>query len=295
METAVAKFKQNQFVKDSAAFDIENIPQYILNLEISKDGFRTCVTDTQNSRCVWLEDQHFSTLLQKEQLIEQLELIYEDHEILKAGFWHKVRLSIKNQHFTLLPSSLFHKQHVRDYLKLADHALSDQTEVFFYRHPHSEIVNIFAEEKLITNWFRNNYPSKNIEFVHHTSALIEGVFHTEPAPVRSVSVLVESSHLTILVTNGKMLELCNTYFYVSAQDFIYYVMLVFHELQLNPEVHKVTLYGEISPESVIFEHLYCYIRHVTFGNKPTTMKFGYMFDEVLDHRYFDVFNIYLCE
>ena len=293
LETAVARFKLNQQVKDPA-LDIELIPQYTLGLEISPDGFRICVTDAQANRCLWFEDRHFSTLLQKEQLLEQLELIYEEHELLKAGFWHKIRVSVKNQYFTLLPSSLFHKNHAREYLKRASHNLPDKHEVFYYRHPHSEIVNVFAEEKMLTDWFRQNYPARNVEFVHHTSSLIEGVFHTEPAPVRSVTVLVESSHLTISVTSGKMLEYCNSFFYISVQDFIYYLMLVFSELQLNPEVHKVTLYGEISPESAIFEQIYRYVRNVGFGNKPSTLKFSYLFDEILDHRYFDVYNVHLC-
>jgi len=294
LDIAVAKFKQSQLVKDTAMFDVELIPQYALGLEVSKDAFRVSITDTQASRCLWLEEYHFSMLLQKEQLIEQLAMVYEDHEFLQAGFWQKIRVSVKNQYFTLLPSSLFYKDQALQYLKMASHTLPDSFEVLYYRHPHSEIVNVFAEDHSVTDWFRQNYPARNVEFVHYTSALIEGVFHTEPAPVRSVTVLVESSHLTIAVSNGRMLEYCNTFFYVSAQDFIYYVMLAFHELQLNPEVHKVTLYGEISPESAIFEQLYLYIRNVAFGHRPGTLKFSYLFDEVYDHRYFDVYNIHLC-
>ncbi|MDJ1502328.1 DUF3822 family protein [Xanthocytophaga agilis] len=295
METTVVKFKQNQLIKDTTVFDIELIPQYALNLELSKDGFRISVVDTHASRCLWLEERHFSALLQKEQLLEQLELLYEEHEFLKAGFWQKIKVSVKNQFFTLLPSSLFYKEHARKYLQLATHTLPESYEVLYYRHPHSEMVNVFAEERKVIEWFRQNYPARNVEFVHYSSALVEGVFHTEPVPVRSVTVLVESSHLTIAVTNGKVLEYCNTFFYVSANDFLYYVMLVFHQMQLNPEVHKVTLYGEISPESAIFEQLYKYIRNVVFGHKPSTLKFSYLFDELYDHRYFDVYNIYLCE
>ncbi|MDJ1470078.1 DUF3822 family protein [Cytophagaceae bacterium DM2B3-1] len=295
METTVVKFKQNQLIKDTTVFDIELIPQYALNLELSKDGFRISVVDTHASRCLWLEERHFSALLQKEQLLEQLDLLYEEHEFLKAGFWQKIKVSVKNQFFTLLPSSLFYKEHARKYLQLATHTLPESYEVLYYRHPHSEMVNVFAEERKVIEWFRQNYPARNVEFVHYSSALVEGVFHTEPVPVRSVTVLVESSHLTIAVTNGKVLEYCNTFFYVSANDFLYYVMLVFHQMQLNPEVHKVTLYGEISPESAIFEQLYKYIRNVVFGHKPSTLKFSYLFDELYDHRYFDVYNIYLCE
>ncbi|MCU0352457.1 MAG: DUF3822 family protein [Cytophagales bacterium] len=295
MEATVTRFKQNQLIKDASAFDTESIPQYALNLEVSADAFRLCVVDTHSSRCLWLEEQHFSNVLRGEQLVDQLGLIYDEHEFLRAGFWQKIRVSVKNQYFTLLPNSLFYKEHARQYLKMAAKNLPDAYEVLHYRHPHSEIVNVFAAEREVVEWFRRIYPAKNVGFVHHSSALIEGVLNTDAAVLQSISILVESSHLTILVATGQRLEYCNTFYYVNAQDFIYYTMLVFNELQLSTHVHKVTLYGEISPESAIFEQLHRYVNNVGFGNKPTLLKFGFYFDEVYDHRYFDVYNIHLCE
>jgi hypothetical protein len=56
----------------------------------------------------------------------------------------------------------------------------------------------------------------------------------------------------------------------------------------------VTLYGGISHDSAIFSTLYKYIRNVNFGVKPKSMHFGFKFDEVLDHRYFSIYTIYLC-
>ena len=43
------------------------------------------------------------------------------------------------------------------------------------------------------------------------------------------------------------------------------------------------------------EKLNKYIRNVSFGSKPSYLNFSYQFDEIMDHQYFDVFSIFLCE
>jgi hypothetical protein len=294
-EHSSSKTKLNQRIKDDA-LDIDAIPQYALSLEVSNDGFRCAIVDTEVNRCLWLEDYRFTSVFFPEQVVDQLNSIFDDHQLLQAGFWQKVRVSFKNQHFTLIPESLFKREYAEGYLRFSAESLKDTEEVYFYQHANREIVNVFAGEKKVADWFRNTYPSRNVSFVHHTSAFIEGVLqHEDYVPARSMSILVESSYLTVLVTNNYLVEYCNTFFYLSAQDFIYYVMLVMDELRLNPDACRVTLYGEISHDSAIHDVLYKYIRNISFGSKPTALKFSFQFDEMMDHRYFDVFNAYLCD
>ncbi len=66
------------------------------------------------------------------------------------------------------------------------------------------------------------------------------------------------------------------------------------ELKLDPNVCKVKLFGELSHDSAIFSNLYKYIRHLSFGTKPVAISYSFKFDEVLDHRYFDLYNAYLA-
>ncbi len=66
------------------------------------------------------------------------------------------------------------------------------------------------------------------------------------------------------------------------------------ELNLDPETCKVILYGELSLDSAIFNLLYKYIRYINFGSKPNQIQFSYRFDEIMDHRYFDLYTLHLC-
>jgi hypothetical protein len=217
--------------------------------------------------------------------------------VLQAGFWQNIFISFQNLQFTLIPEAVFKPEQAVEYLQLTTDTISEPVDVHFYKHTAAGIVNVFAAQRKILDWFKAVYLNKPFTLIHYTSAFIEGLKQQNAfaaKPSRGLSILIEESYLTIALTNGQQLEFCNTFYYTSVQDFVYYVMLVMHELNLDPETCKVTLYGGISHDSAIFSTLYKYIRNVNFGVKPKSMHFGFKFDEVLDHRYFSIYTIYLC-
>lgn len=63
-----------------------------------------------------VEDYIFENPLSAIDYIQQLENLYEDHWLLKAGFWKSIKLSVKNLKFSLVPASLFEVESAQDYL-----------------------------------------------------------------------------------------------------------------------------------------------------------------------------------
>lgn len=296
LDTLKSTYKLNKRIKDDT-FNTELISDYNLHLQINSNLFRVCVTDSEKNRCMLLEDYQLSSVLFPEQLIEQLELIYEDHTTLKAGFWRSIRLAVKNTSFSLIPESLFDKQFLKEYLNL-NCALKEEPieEILFYKQDSTSAVNIFSADKKVMDWFSSVYPQKSVKFVHHTSPMIEGVMKNYPQKdQKSMFIQVEDNYLTILVTRHKTLEFCNTFYFTTPDDFVYYIMFVYEQLQLNPDYNHLTIWGEIVPDSAIYNKLFKYIRNISFGQKPNSIYFGYHFDEIMDHRFFDLYSMHFCE
>jgi hypothetical protein len=289
-------YRLNKRIKDDG-FDVDKLSQYNLFIQISNNLFRICVTDTMLNRCMLLEDYKLESISFPEQLIDQLELIYEDHHVLKAGFWNSIKVAIKGINFSLVPNSLFDKNYLKEYLSLNCTLTSEPEEGFYYYTQKSmDAVTIFSADKKIISWFGKMYPAKHVQVVHHTAPLIEGIMINGTAlSERHMYLHVEQHYLTILVKNQKTLEFCNTFYFSTAEDFIYYVLFVFEQLNLNQEETAVTVWGEITPDSLVYNKLLKYIREVSFGAKPSSMKFGYWFDEVMDHNFFDLYSMHLCE
>jgi len=70
-------------------------------------------------------------------------------------------------------------------------------------------------------------------------------------------------------------------------------MLVLKTLNMPQESSQVVLWGYIGRNSPHYHEFYKYISNVVFGGRPKFLKFAYMFDEVQDHHFFDLYTMYL--
>ena len=295
-EIAVASYKLNKKIKDDT-FSVDHLSEYCLSLQISSKLFRVCITDAARNRCLLLEDYQFSHVQHPDQLIEVLQQIYDDHHLLQAGYWKSVKLALKTPNFSLVPNALFDQDFAKDYLNLncTTSALSGD-EVLYYKQQSTDVVNIFSADKKIISFFEAAYLGKKLKIVHHTSSLIEGIMVQNPhKEQRAMYLYVEKDQLTVVIKKNRTLEFCNSFFFTTPEDFVYYVMFVAEQLKFNPERDEVTLWGDLLPDSAFIKKLNMYMCHIKFGNKPASLYFGYNFDELLDHNFFDLYNLHLCE
>jgi hypothetical protein len=70
-------------------------------------------------------------------------------------------------------------------------------------------------------------------------------------------------------------------------------MLVMKTLNMTQQSSQIVLWGYIGKNSPHYNEFYKYINNVVFGYRPKHLKFGYMFDEVQDHHFFDLFSMHL--
>ena len=289
-------FRLTQKVKDEQ-FDIDRIAYYHLSLQIGASRLRFCIHDLQKNRCLWLEDYTLEPQESAEFQLPSVQEIFETHPILQAGYWKEITISFVNRKFSLIPASLFQEENREDYLRPVTSIDSTTEQVLHFKHIGADIINVFPAPYAYTQWFKSRYPNKTLRMVHNTSALIEGALrNSEPAGMAKKMFLnIEENHVTVLVTRGKVLEFCNIFPYTNESDFIYFVMFVIDELKMNPEVDATVVWGELMPDSKLYDKLFKYIRNISFGQRPSLLSYSYHFDEVLDHRYFDLYCAHLCK
>ena len=64
-------------------------------------------------------------------------------------------------------------------------------------------------------------------------------------------------------------------------------------LNMDQNSSQVVLWGYIGKNSPHYQEFYKYVRNVVFGGRTPHLKFSYMFDEIQDHHFFDLFSIHL--
>lgn len=293
MQTTAFQYKLIKKIKDER-FDEELIHQYNLLVHIGTRDLQAAVVDSTDNRLVLLEDYVLPNVSAEDDLLSTLEQIFDSHALLKAGFWNRIKISIKNQKFVQVPATLFIEEAAESYLQL-NAAFDNQNEnVLHITNPRAEAVTVFAVWENLRLWLQKVYPSKKPVFMHQSACLIEAVLkYAEGRTDNPLYIYVDRFRLHVLSCQDGKLVYYNQFIIKQFSDYVKYIMLVMKSLGMDQQTSQVILWGYIGRNSPHYHEFYKYINNVTFGTRPDYLQFGYMFDEIQDHHFFDLYGMCL--
>jgi hypothetical protein len=293
LQTTALNHKLIKKIKDDR-FDEDKIHQYHLFLNIGTRDLQLAVIDSEENRILLLEDYVFPSLGSHSDLMQILDQLFDAHAFLKAAFWKQIKVCIKSNKFVQVPEALFLEEAKYEYLKYNAHINTDEEEVLHVSNPRSQATTVFAIQRDLKNWFHKLYPNNNPLFMHQSSSLIEGVMHyLEKEKESQLYIYVDRFRLHIVSGKKGKLLYYNQFIIKQFSDYVKYIMLVLKSLNLDQRTSQVMLWGYIGKNSPHYHEFYKYINNVVFGNRPNHVNFGYMFDEVQDHHFFDLYSMHL--
>lgn len=294
MQTAALNYKLIKKIKDER-FDEDLIHQYQLLINIGFRDLQIGVIDDQENRMLLLEDYVFPSLTSHSELLQTLDQLFDAHAFLKAAFWKGIKISIKNNKYVQVPEALFLPEAKAEYLQFNAY-VEDDEEVHSIVNPKTKAVTVFAISSQLKNWLVSLYPNSKIIFMHQSAVLIETLtnFSTYKKD-NSLYIYVDRFKLHIMSCRAGNLLYYNQFAIKQFSDYIKYIMLVLKSLNLSQQNSQVVLWGYIGKNSPHYNEFYKYINNVVFGHRPKFLTFGYMFDEVQDHHFFDLYGMHLLE
>ena len=292
MQTAALNYKLIKKIKDER-FDEDLIHKYYLLIHIGQRDLQIGVVDSEEKRFILLEDYVFPALGSHEELTQLLDQLFDAHAFLRAAFWKSIKISIKNNKFIQVPEALFVEGAEAEYLKFNAHVEADE-EVLSVINSRIKAVTIFAIQSNLKRWLESLYPNNTPVFMHQSSALIEGIMQfAENKKDNPLYIYVDRFKLHIVSCKDGNLLYYNQFVIKQFSDYIRYIMLVMKSLNLHQSTSRVMLWGYIGKNSPHYNEFYKYISNVVFGHRPKYLSFGYMFDEVQDHHFFDLYSMQL--
>ncbi|HNP08294.1 MAG TPA: DUF3822 family protein [Cyclobacteriaceae bacterium] len=292
MAAAAQSYKLIKKIKDEK-FDVEHLHEYSLLIQLGVRDLQIGIVDGQD-RLVFFEDYIFHNLNSSDDQLELLKELFEAHHLLTAGFWKKVKFSIKNNKLVQVPSSLFVEDAAPEYLKLNAKFDPKKEVVLYCENVKSNVVTVFAVHKGIHQWISILYENSTVSFIHQSAGLIEGVLRetiTDNKP--PLFIYIDRFKLHILSVNEGRLIYYNQFSIQHFSDYVKYIMLVLNAMEMDQQNSKIVLWGYIgknSPHAIEFSK---YIKNVSFGSRPRHLKYGYLFDEVQDHHFYDLYSLHL--
>ncbi|MCG8340506.1 MAG: DUF3822 family protein [Cytophagales bacterium] len=278
--------------------NMNKLHQYHLAISLDHTNLQLCCIDEVTHQCLLLEEYKLKCEVENE-LISAIEPLYNKHALLTVGFWSAVTLCIKNQKYTLFPTSFFQEDNVADYLKLACPVDTAVEVVKYFTHPSLNMTVAFAVNQLLLDWFPQTYSRTNFKVIHQGSSFIEGiwVYMRERKLKRfpAVFVLTEPHHMHITVMQKDRLLYYNRFMYQNSDEFLNYILIVMQALKLDPNFHEVIFWGNMTKSSLAYRKAYNYIRKVALGKRPAHLQFRYNFYKTAPPTYFDILNAHLCQ
>jgi Protein of unknown function (DUF3822) len=293
LQATTLQYKLIKKIKDER-FDEDQLHRYDLLIQLGTRDFQVGVVDSAEGRLLLLEDYVFPNVHSHEDLLGVLDVVFDSHEYLRAGFWNQVKVSVKNHKFVQVPDSLFIEEAAPDYLQFNAAIDDGNEEILYVSNPLAEAKTVFAMRRELRKWIHKVYPTKQPVFLHQSACLIENVL--EFARDRSdipLYIYIDRFRLHVLSCNENKLIYYNQFSIKQFSDYIKYIMLVMKSLDMDQQTSQVVLWGYIGNKSPHYHEFYKYINNVTFGGRPRYLQFGYMFDEVQDHHFFDLYGMHL--
>ena len=277
-------------VKDEA-FNIEELHDYVLSLQIGVKDFQYFVTNA-SQKVVLFESYSFETVKTVNTRVQAIVDIYKNNEVLAAGFWKDVLVSFKTHKYTLVPENLYAENADLDFLEV-NSVINPIIETTHHcLHKSLGLVNVFTGDLRLMKLIKSFYQSVEIKVLHQGSAFIEGTAAIAPmSGEREMLVCVDRGIFHIVIFENNSLHYYNQFAIKKNEDGLRYIMLLFQELGLQQNKTNITFWGSIDENSKFIILLRKYVRNVSFGKRPSALSFSHVFDEIPEHQYFDLFNI----
>tara|TARA_R110002049_G_scaffold24588_14_gene87010 strand:+ start:2554 stop:3387 length:834 start_codon:yes stop_codon:yes gene_type:complete len=247
---------------------LKTIKDNRLSIQFNLDGFSFSIHNIASKKDVYFCEYIFENpLTTPEDLLFKIEDIFKKDIHLQNDFT-SVTVIHQNNLSTLVPNQFFNKNELATYLNFniktlaIDFITFDEIEVLDSKNIYVPYVNI------------NNYLFQNFgefEYKHHSTVLIEKLIQSNKLKEKVFYVNVSKTTLDIVVLENSKLLLSNTFSYNTKEDFIYYILFVAEQLNLDTNEFPLYFTGEITLNSNIYKTTYQYIKNVYFLESTNTI------------------------
>lgn len=262
--------------------NINKISNSELSIQVSLNGLSFCILNTKENSIEFFKNISFETKLTPYSLLDKLKQCFNTIDEINQSF-SQIQVIHENELSSLVPSTLFKEDSIADYLKFNSRIL--QSDYITYDEiAANDSVNVYVPYVNINNYLYEKFGS--FEYKHFSTVLIDKLLVSEKnSNELKMYVHVVKSHFEILIIDSGKLLLYNSFEHHTQEDFIYYILFLAEQLNLNPESFKIELLGNIKKNDDYFNIVYKYVRNVSIQNMISPFKITDSIKEKINSNY----------
>jgi Protein of unknown function (DUF3822) len=261
----------------------------ILSILSTQDGFVFYVYNKDDTQLLHFEKRTFPPFEYFKSYIDAYKSLIK--EILSIYDLSEIRVMFASARVTFIPTAIYtHEQKENLYAINFDQNEFNSIEVFpntnyqcHILYPVPEWLILFKEEFDI-----------DIRFFNQTIPLLEFVSSQSSETDQEMFINIQLDNIDVVVVKNNQLKFLNSFQYQSNTDFLYYILNVVKQLELNQNDLSINLLGVESKDDEKLKSLPHFIDKLFFYKE---LKLKYNFALKREHilRYLNFLNLHLCE
>ena len=273
------------YIQESINLNSKNTDNYIMTIQHSLDGLSFVVFDTAENKFIALKHYHTT---EKNISLETLLLELQEKESLNFDEFKNVNILIDNNNNTFVPKDYFQEETKEDYLSLLNIKHSNVLTDDIAEH---NIVNVYSyDDKL-------NFLNNNIKVYHSSSILIKKLLKEFSGrnPETRAFVNVKNNSYELIIINNDKLVFHNYFNFNTKEDFLYFILFTFDQLNIDNESIPLYFMGFIEEKSTLVELCSRYIRNIRFFNRDNDFSYINELNSVPYYYYYTLYSFIACE
>ena len=247
---------------------LKTIIENKLSIQFNLDGFSFSVYNIISKKEVYFREYDFeNSQVTPENLLLKIKDVFNTDTQLQKDF-SSVLVIHQNNLSVLVPNRYFNKKELASYLNFNIKKLTIDYIAFDHLEG-LESKNVYIPYVNINNYLFQNFGE--FEYKHHSTVLIEKLLNSTNNIEKTMFVNVSKNSLDIVVLENNQLILFNTFSYNTKEDFIYYILFVAEQLNLNVNEFSLHFTGKVNLEDAIYKITYKYIKNVYFLESNNTL------------------------
>ncbi len=276
----------NPYIQGAVNISDKNKDSYTLTIQFFLDGLSFVVFDNAEQKFLALKHYSYSiTNIDIQDIMTEL----QEKESWKLEEFKNINIIVDNNFNTLIPKELFHDETKENYLSLLN--INNNANILTDEIPECEAFNVFSSIENL------NFTNDKVKIFHSSTVLIKKLikeFSDRNAETRAF-VNVKNNSYELIILNNDRLIFHNYFNFKTKEDFLYFILFTFDQLNIDNESIPLYFMGFIEEKSPIVELCARYVRNIRFFNRDNNFNYINDLNSVPYYYYYTLYSLMSCE
>ncbi|MBR5216487.1 MAG: DUF3822 family protein [Bacteroidales bacterium] len=273
------------YIQESINLNSKNTDNYIMTIQYYLDGLSFVIFDTAENKFIALKHYHTTEKgISLETLLSEL----QEKESWKMEDFKSVNILIDNNNNTFVPKDYFQEETKESYLSLLNLQSSNvMTDII----AEQDMINVYSSKEDL------GFLNSNIKVFHSSSILIKRLIKefSNRTPETRAFVNVKNNSYELIILNNDKLVFHNYFNFNTKEDFLYFILFTFDQLNIDNESVHLYFIGFIEEKSTLVELCSRYVRNIRFFNRDNDYNYINELNSVPYYYYYTLYSFISCE